>query len=352
MANMNGRPQGVLLLGSVPLANRDEVFQAASAILGQHLRYVPDGETGERSNWIGWQFPILSQNPSLEVVSGEMSGYRQRPQLRLRAGVRAEDVRFENLGYRDAALVSYARFAELQRANKIPSTWRFQVSLPTPNATVAGFIAPEDQAAVEPAYERRLLEELDDIATHIPHDHLAIQWDVAVEFAQLEGVFPAHFAPLFEGIVERLVRLGDRVPRDAALGYHLCYGDALHQHFVEPQDAGRLVEVANAVAWGVSRPIAYVHLPVPRDRVDDAYYAPLADLKLDAETQLYLGLVHYTDGVEGARQRIRAAQRAVAAFGVATECGLGRRPPETIHDLLRLHAQIAAPIVRELAAGR
>ena len=45
-------------------------------------------------------------------------------------------------------------------------------------------------------------------------------------------------------------------------------------------------------------------------------------------------------------------ERAVAAFGVATECGLGRRPPETIHDLLRLHAQIAAPIVRELAAGR
>src|SRR5690606_36945697 len=132
----------------------------------------------------------------------------------------------------------------------------------------------------------------------------------------------AHFSPVFEGIVERLVRLGNRVPWGVDLGYHLCYGDALHKHFVEPQDAGRLVEVANAVAKGVRRPIAFVHLPVPRDRVDDEYYGPLEDLDLGAGTQLYLGLIHYTDGVEGARQRIRAARRVVPTFGVATECGL------------------------------
>ena len=38
-------------------------------------------------------------------------------------------------------------------------------------------------------------------------------------------------------MVERLVRLGHRVPTDIELGYHLCYGDAGHQHFVEPEDA-------------------------------------------------------------------------------------------------------------------
>jgi len=31
-------------------------------------------------------------------------------------------------------------------------------------------------------------------------------------------------------------------------------------------------------------------------------------------------------------------------FGVATECGLGRRPPETIPDLLRIHSEVAAPV--------
>ena len=36
------------------------------------------------------------------------------------------------------------------------------------------------------------------------------------------------------------------------------------------------------------------------ERDDDAYFAPLADLQLPAETELYLGLVHRQDGAEGA----------------------------------------------------
>ncbi len=60
--------------------------------------------------------------------------------------------------------------------------------------------------------------------------------------------------------------------------------------------------------------------------------------------RLSLGLVHYTDGVEGTRKRIEAAQRVVTDFGVATECGLGRRPVETIPGLLRIHSEVAAPV--------
>ena len=40
-----------------------------------------------------------------------------------------------------------------------------------------------------------------------------------------------------------------------------------------------------------------------------AGFAPLRDLHLHPETELYLGLVHYTDGVEGARKRIETARR-------------------------------------------
>ena len=40
-------------------------------------------------------------------------------------------------------------------------------------------------------------------------------------------------------------------------------------------------------------------MPVPRDRSDDAYFAPLTRLKLKPGTQLCLGLVHYTDGDRG-----------------------------------------------------
>ncbi len=82
-------------------------------------------------------------------------------------------------------------------------------------------------------------------------------------------------------------------------------------------------------------------IPVPRDRDDDTYFAPLAGLQLPPETNLFLGLVHHSDGLEGGRRRIAKARRFVGNFGVATECGLGRRPPETIPDVMKLMAELA-----------
>jgi hypothetical protein len=81
----------------------------------------------------------------------------------------------------------------------------------------------------------------------------------------------------------------------------------------------------------------WLHLPVPRNRTDEAYFAPVRGLGLQPSTELYLGLIHHTDGLDGARQRIRDANRFVSTFGVATECSLGRRPPETIREVLQLH---------------
>jgi hypothetical protein len=66
--------------------------------------------------------------------------------------------------------------------------------------------------------------------------------------------------------------------------------------------------------------------------------------KLKSGTELYLGLIHLTDGIEGAKRRATAAKRFVSDFGVATECGFGRRPPETIPDLIRLHRLVAQQV--------
>jgi methionine synthase II (cobalamin-independent) len=205
-------------------------------------------------------------------------------------------------------------------------------------------VAAEDQAAIEPAYERRMMAEVDEIVAAIPNDELAIQWDTAVEFALLEGIWPTWFEPVEAGIIERLIRYGQRIPAQVELGYHLCYGDYEHRHFKEPGDSSKLVKISNALAAGLDRPLHWIHLPVPRSRTDEAYFAPLKDLRLGPETELYLGLVHFSDGAEGTQKRIEAAQKVIANFGVATECGLGRRPAETIPDLLRIHAQVAAPI--------
>ena len=83
-----------------------------------------------------------------------------------------------------------------------------------------------------------------------------------------------------------------------------------------------------------------MHMPVPAERDDDAFYAPLSMLKLRPETELYLGLVHDTDGVEGTLSRITAAKRHVKDFGIATECGFGRRPADSVPGLVDLHSKI------------
>jgi hypothetical protein len=337
------QPQGVHLVGSVPLANAEEVFRTASSILGERLHRIPDGETSVRTNWIGWQVAFFEKNPAFELILPEPGAYSMLPRFKLRS-VAFSQLFFDNIGYADAAIASYAIFSQLKQAGIVPTDCRLQVSLPTPIATVVAFVMLEDIAAVEPAYEAGMLHELDRISAAIPHNELAIQWDVAVEFGILEGVMPFFLSDSKADILTRLVRLGNSVPSNIEMGYHLCYGDAGHQHFKQPEDASKLVEVANAVSADVRRTINWIHMPVPRDRSDDAYFAPIKNLKIHPETELYLGLVHYTDGTEGTQKRIAVAKKFVSEFGVATECGFGRRPAETIPDLMRIHSEVSAPI--------
>src|SRR5262245_22973244 len=149
------------------------------------------------------------------------------------------------------------------------------------------------------------------------------------------------FANLQESIVQRLQVLSRAVPKDVELGFHLCYGDWEAKHFIEPEDAGKLVEVANALADHVDRPITYIHMPVPRDRSDDTYFKPLTALHLASNTELYLGLVH-ADGAEKTRKRIATAARYVRDFGIATECGIARaRSPELVKQIIKIHAEVS-----------
>lgn len=335
---------GVHLVGSVPLAGAEEVFRAVAAELGDRLRRIPDGETGPRSDWIVWQLPVFTAHPALEVVPPGPDSWRPLARVRLAEGADPASVRFGALGYATAALASYRSFARLKRDGQIPSACRFQVSLPTPLAPVAAFVVPEHQALLEPAYEERLLAELAEILGQIPHEQLAVQWDTTFEFGMLEGVFPVWFADVKSNVLERLLRLSRHVPPDVELGYHLCYGDVRHRHFKEPASAATLVDVANALTATIGRPLNWIHLPVPRDRGDDAYCAPLASLRLRPETELYLGVVHHTDGVEGTARRMQVAGRFAEGFGIATECGWGRRPPATVRELLGIHRALSAPV--------
>ena len=324
---------GAQLVGSVPLSDAETVFRTVARTLGKHLARLPDGETGARKDWIAWQYGLLASAPGLEPVPVGDRGYLRRQLVHLTR----EPLQLPALGYADAALASFQIFERLQRAGELPPHLRFQVSLPTPLAPVTVFVHPHDRAIVEPAYEARMLGELGRIVDAIPHERLAIQWDVAVEVGLLEGAWPAHFADVERGITVRLARLAAAVPRDVQLGFHLCYGDFGHRHFTSPPDARTLVRIANALP----RSAAWIHMPVPLAWTARTAYAPLHELAVAAD--IFLGVVHVADGASGARSRIALAGEVVPRFGIATECGWGRRPPETVQTLLDLHALLLVP---------
>jgi ubiquinone/menaquinone biosynthesis C-methylase UbiE len=337
-------PLGVHLVGSVPLPRAEDVFRTLGRELGTRLRRLPDGETGPRADWIVWQYPVLSSRPEFEVAPPTAHSYRALPRLRLGEDADPGELRFEELGYAAAAEASFHSFAPLKRDGEIPRGCRFQVSLPTPLAPVSAFVAADDQPLAERAYEAAMTLELARLLAAIPHDQLAIQWDTNFEFGMLEGDVPAWFPDVQGGILKRLLRLAALVPPEVELGFHFCSGHDEQAPRHVPADLGRMVEIANALASGLDRPLDWLHFPVARERPDAAFAAPLRELRLHAGTELYLGVVHPGEPAEESRRRIATAHEFAPEFGIATPCGWGRLPPRRVPELVAAHAELSRPV--------
>jgi len=276
------------LVGSVAMPDSESVFRALSSELAPWLRRIPDGETGERHRWIYWQREMLLSHLNMELDpdatplalyqwDGEL--IRETELVRFKPDVDPSSVVFET-GYAPAAIASYDVFRQLRDDGVIPAGVRFQVCLPTPMASGYMYISPASIEDYLPVYEKALLTALSSILDAISHHDLSIQWDICQEVLIFEDYFPYRPDDYKLQIFDQMTRLGAQVPADVELGYHLCYGTPRDEHLVMPKDTAILVEVANGLASKLQRQLDFLHMPVPRDRVDDAYYAPLAKLKL------------------------------------------------------------------------
>jgi hypothetical protein len=347
-------PSYVHFNGSVNLPDAETVMREISSRIPVGVRRMTDGETGERGYWIHFQIQKFLAMPEFESVSfaraydtGDVEA-PETPRLRLVDGVSPEEVQWPNLGYADAYSESFKVFTALQDDETIPEGVRFQMQYPTPLASMAGTIDPEHMPGVAAGYEVALFSDLDRALATIPHDRCAVQWDVAVEFGLLEGGFGPS-APL-EQVVPGLIRCVDRVPSDVPVGLHLCYGDYGHQHFKQPETLAMQVQLVNAVVSGARRPVHWFSFTVPQSRSDADYFAPLLDLRVGPETELYFALVPYhpADQPQGTTaEQVRLIDAALAEsssepreWGICTECGMGRAAREDVSTLLDLHREI------------
>src|SRR3954471_21475349 len=190
-------PRDILLVGGVGLDSAEDVFRTLGKELGPRVKRLTDGETGfARSVWIQCQKPFFFGHPLLEDMEPDPQNPGQlRParvpskglyshtaegryagRSRLRPGVSAADVKFDNIGYADWAIESYGTLTRLRSAGEVPAGTKFQVCIPSIRVILNAHVLPQAVADIAPAYTEAMKREIARIAEAIPHEDLAIQW--------------------------------------------------------------------------------------------------------------------------------------------------------------------------------
>lgn len=333
------------LTGSINQPTVEDALRFVGSRLQPGVQRVPDGEPGNRANWVLTQTPHFLDNPTLDVV--EQDGRRL---AKLRPGTTAADVHFPAFDYQDHAIASYALFVAARERGELASDSKFLVSIPTPFNAANFFVDFDSQVEVARAYEAPLKSSVDAIQAAIPHRDLVIQWDLPAEDATLEGWFPNPYDDV-EQIFAATARAASWVADDVELAFHLCYGDskfgaspfmgdppdddaaARGGRHVYPRDASVIVAVSNGLSRHVPRRIDAIQAATVTAWNKLAHWQPLANLAIEPETEFYLGLVHAEDGAAGARYRAALASKFLPHFGLSTECGLGRHSAEQLDQV-------------------
>ena len=353
---MSGRVTSELLLvGSLPAASTDEAFRAGAELFGDMVFALPDGETGPRAAWVGYEREFLVRpNPDVVVVAetesptGIPRHAYETPVFAIRSGV--SELHWDCWPRIDDALASWERFRALRSDGAIPAGVRFQVGLPFPSSALNGFKADfaRDYPVAERAYEELVGRELVRLLSSVPPEDLAIQWDMAYETQDIEGVLAWTAEGAWERYAGPVARLTPQIPEEVLVGYHFCYGTFPEWPMYEARDMALLVRMANYAVAHSGRPVDWVHLAGPRylRSEDRSFFRPLVDLEV-GDTRVFLGIVLPLDGVSGLRRRHATASRYLQDFGVAMYCGFGRQPGADGMETMREHRRV----VRSLREG-
>src|ERR671914_216581 len=109
----------LLLVGSLPAASTEAALRAGGTLFGDLTFALPDGETGPRAAWVGFERErLVRPNPDVDTVEGTASpsgiprhAY-ETPVFRIREGV--TELHWDTWPRMDEALASYELFARLR----------------------------------------------------------------------------------------------------------------------------------------------------------------------------------------------------------------------------------------------
>ena len=348
----------LLLLGSLPAVSTEEALRAGGELFGDLTFALPDGETGPRALWAGYDHvTMLEANEGIEIVT---QGPTDRPPRHIweitGIGVRdgVSELHFERWPRIDDAIASYEVFRALRTEGAIPEHVRFQVALPFAPARWRASRPTGSATSRSPprAYEELFAREIARLTAAIPADDLAIQWDVCLEVLDLEGVMPWMGGDAWERFAGPVTRITRLIPEEVLVGYHLCYGTMPVWPMYEARDMELLVRMSNHAMEHSGRQVDWLHLAGPRDlrSEDDRFFEPLRGLRAP-DTRVYLGIVLPVDGEDGLRRRYATASKYIDDFGVAMYCGFGRQPGDGM-ETMREHRDVVKAVLGDRAERR
>ncbi len=248
----------------------------------------------------------------------------------------------EDGAYAPWRCASLAAFADLKRRGLIPKNARLQTSLPVAIQYAHGLGRLRRD---RDDYANALCAHVAGLVAEMQADEAAIQLELP--YADLSETVRETTEDLAEDaratFVEEALRVIDQVPAHARLALHLDCRDGA-RFAMTPADAVAMAGIAQDLLARASRPIDLLHIPIPLRHETDEFFRGLAPLQLPPDTTLCLGLIHLSDGRDGALRRIDLARPHLPDFAVAARSGFAARPPEAIGPFLQLHAHVARDI--------
>jgi len=121
----------LLLVGSLPAETTESALRAGAEFFGDLVFALPDGETGPRRGWVGYERERLCRpHPDLEIVTetesptGIPRHAYETPVFMIREGVKK--LHWHTWPRIDDAIASYQVFRKLRDEGIIPGTCAFK----------------------------------------------------------------------------------------------------------------------------------------------------------------------------------------------------------------------------------
>ncbi|MEU7767403.1 hypothetical protein AB0B25_20010 [Nocardia sp. NPDC049190] len=343
--------RAVHFVGSFPAESTSIAMRAMLDRAGPRLRTLPTGETRRYEFYIQ---PILADLVSQGVLEvkrlGGWRSSRDRTIHRVPRGAELTGAMMD-LGYLRETEEALPIFERLRRERELPDL-ALQIGMPT-DFTLS-FIAMGVSGArtYRKAFAEATAHEMTAIRD-VAGDDVVLQLEATAELILMAKTQPFHrLVDAAFGLGKGIATLASSAPAGTRVGVHLCLGSLRNKARATLRDARPLVDLANSIVrqWPPGRTLEYLHGPFaagdmpPSTNAD--FYAPLEELALGEGTDFYAGLVHDSPTEAQQLQTLRLLEEALgrSVDGVASACGLGRRP-RPVADVLMARADALAAAV-------